>query len=136
MKITVEKIIDIQSEIKALGERHTREGKVIEAIQLPAKTGYWIGRLEDWADPIVVSYQKAQKKLVKELGEPVLKDDKETGAYKLKQENNEKYSEENDKLLAIEEEWTKDQFEFELFDGLSLPASFMGAISCLVKEPK
>ena len=141
MKVTVKKCLDALAAIEEIGQKQ-EDGKPL--VIIPAdrtRTGYWLSRLEDKLAPINKSFNTERDKLVQKLGEPFTIEDgnkqkKVEGKFKLKIENEFKFTEQIGKLLEMPEEIEFNKLDFELLEGINWPAGFILAVSEFFNEPQ
>jgi len=148
MKTTVENSLTALAELESLGERTSKDGSVLPPVKIPAekqKTNYWIGRLAAKLKPIRKAYQDAVDAYIKENGEPQTINKEVDGRVEkvaveggmvLPVEKNKAFDIAHREILAQEEEVDIKPLDFELFDGIELPASFFQNLGEFINEPK
>lgn len=151
IKVSVIKCVTASGVFALLKERENkRTGEVYKGIVIPAqkpRTGYWIGRLEDYLASIFKQYNTQHDEIVKKLGEPVMvkkvdpKDDTKmidvnTGGHRVKEENMIEYREAVKKLQETEEQIPINALDFEMFEGIDFPQEFWTAMIPFMSEPK
>ncbi len=106
----------------------------IKDIPVPAKTGYWIGNLENKLESVIKNIAKGKDSILKKHGTVLVKDGKEIpGNYNLAPENISAYNEDINNFLEEKETIEFIKMKFELFidkDGkeLNLPQIFWSSV--------
>ncbi len=153
IKLSVIKCIAALNSLSLLKERQNQQtGEIIKGVTIPsekAKTGYWLGRIEDKLTSISKQYQSQNDGLIKKLGEPVKvrkvdpNDSKKTievnsGNFHVPFDS-EKYEEYKLAIESIQnsvEEIDINPMEFEMFEGIDFPAGFWAGMTSFMVEPK
>lgn len=148
MKITVSKAVSTLKEIKNLSEHKTEDNKTIGAVIIPAdksKTGYWLGRLSNVLEPIQTSFDKTLESNQKQFSKPaIIKNEKGeevevAGQISFDAKSLQLYNKAMLEVNEQEEEIScipEGGFDYEMFEGISWPASFWKEITVFLKEPK
>lgn len=119
IKIKVGSCIECLAALKALNERQvTLDGKetILPEKKLKNKAVYWLGRLEDKLSSIEEVFKKSNDKIIKSLGEKVLKDGKFTGNYIIPAEKLDEYNSKYEQLIEQEEIVQFNKLDYSLFE--------------------